>query len=63
MLSADGKRKEKEKKGRWAVFALKTQQEEEAQQSFQPVTCFPFFFFFFYTALTHGSHLSVRPTD
>ena len=30
MLSADGKRKEKEKKGRWAVFALKTQQEEEA---------------------------------
>ena len=40
--------------------AQKAQEEEEPMKTFGPTTRV-FLFFFFFTALTHGSHLSVRP--
>jgi hypothetical protein len=56
------RRKRKEKKEWWAGTLPGGPRPEKAQLNFEPVnTPFPFPFSFHYTALTRGSHLSVRP--
>ena len=51
-----------EKRGEWAEFGPEGRGGREAQEDFRPDDAL-LFFFFFYTALTRGSHLSVRPAD